>query len=688
MTNYFGTYFGYKLKKCRAQIVIFTILNFIGTIMVALTMKKYFAETRTIAEASQDSPFIINTFSGFLTPVIFCAIVSVIMIVVTTARSFKIYHNRAAMDTLGCLPLSYGQRFWGDLLSGLTVNFISFIPFVIISIFILNSAKPDVNFIVESGFKYFSGFNKIPDMLIKVMIMLMIVYIGIYAVTVFVSSACGKLGTSVVFSLIMIAVLPGIFMSYGDFFFSFVKGADWTEEMAGSVGMLPPLGPIIMLCMNYNSTVGFDIKLITDRPIFLIINLIITALFIVGAYFIGKRRKAERVGQGFVYNSVHQVLSLTLAAMLIGVFSYKYKSENGFADILMIALFSFLIYGALELAQSKSFKGFGKTVLKYAAVFAVCFTFLTVIKNTASFNCYKKLPKESEVKQVYISGDYFGNNFFVNKGFYYRSEESISKVLDKHREMLENEKIYTGNSLEITYSLNNGDKLKREYGFPSSVTPNPLKDFSDEVFKLDKFHAVDMELLESEDFSDIRIEYVANSYDENGNKLNLPEGFIRGDKLAEFAKLLRYDIENNLGEEKDVDRTGTVFINKVGTNKSEIYIVYKSFKQTVDFLKNPDNLGKTRNEDNGKEKIFDIKLSKPHNGNGIRMYEISSNTDDEDLKKFLSFIEIMDSSDDNYSQFFDIYDRKNMHISYGVKRENEVAAMEAFAKYFSKHYAD
>ncbi len=688
MTNYFGTYFGYKLKKSRVQIVIFAILNFIGTILVALIMKKYFADTRTTLKSANGSMIIINSFSEFMAPIILCVIASIIMIVITMARSLKFYYDQAAMDTLGCLPLSYSQRFWGDFLSGLTVNFVSYIPFMIISIFIVNSTKPDIDLMMESGFDYFSGFNKIPNLFIKIIIMFVLVYIGVYAVTMFVSSACGKLGTSIVFSAIILVVLPGIFMLYGDFFFSFVKGADWTKEIADSIGMLPPLGPIVMMCMNYNSTVGFDIKLIIDKPIFLIINIIITALFIVGAYFIGKRRKSERVGNGFVYDSVHSVLSLTLAVMLIGVFSYKYNSDNGFAGILLTALFSFLVYGALELAQKKSFKGFGKTALRYAAVFAVCFAFLTVIKSTHSFNYYKKLPKESNIKEIHISGEYFGDNFYVNEGFNYRSEKSISRVLEEHKNMLENPNIFTGNSLEITYSLNNGNKITRKYGFSKPDTLNPLKAFSDEVIKLDKFSAQNMELLESEDFSDIRIEYNAFSYDDNGNKLNLPEGFIRGDKLAEFTKLLRYDIENNFNNEKDADKTGNVSIRKVGTNKSEFYEIFVTYKQTIDFMKNPDNFGSAEDADNDEEKIFQIKLSKPYDGDGIRMNGISSKTDDEDLKKFLSYIEIMDSSDDNYSSFFNINDMKKMYISYGVKKENEDAAMEMFARYFRKHYAD
>ena len=109
MTNYFGTYFGYKLKKSRVQIVIFAILNFIGTILVALIMKKYFADTRTTLKSANGSMIIINSFSEFMAPIILCVIASIIMIVITMARSLKFYYDQAAMDTLGCLPLSYSQ---------------------------------------------------------------------------------------------------------------------------------------------------------------------------------------------------------------------------------------------------------------------------------------------------------------------------------------------------------------------------------------------------------------------------------------------------------------------------------------------------------------------------------------------------------------------------------------------------
>lgn len=233
----FVKYFLYKLDRRKSSIIIFAILNFLSTIMPCIILSNNIKK----GIRSNANIFYLMTVS---------AVICMIMITRTTVKSLKIYHDRAVMDTLGCLPLSYGERFWGDLLSCICENFISLVPFSIISLIITNSIKSVMREI--SGTDMLSYVETyIPDMLSKLIIILIFVYIGIYAVTTFITSCCGKFGSSVLFSFVAMAVPPGIFTAYANYFFSFVTGADTYKEITLNVGMMPPFGVIFALAFHF-----------------------------------------------------------------------------------------------------------------------------------------------------------------------------------------------------------------------------------------------------------------------------------------------------------------------------------------------------------------------------------------------------------------------------------------------------
>ncbi len=692
-TNGFGKYFGFKLKKRRAQLFVFAVLNFLTTILPAIIFKNMISGMREYANRNFDGEHSDVSYEFFIMIMFLSVAISVIMIIVTTARSLKLYYNRPAMDTLCSLPVSYSQRFWGDFLSGLFVNFITYIPFFGISLLITLSAKSDVEYL--AGLKEsirFSNYEPLMYLLIKVIIMIIIVYLGVYVMTTFVSSACGKLSSSIVFSVILMVVLPGIFISYADFFYSFVIGTEYTKEIMSAIGMLPPFGPLVALKMDFEQNY-FGAETLIDQPICLIINLVLTVSFAVGAYFIGKYRKAERVGQGFVYESVHQVLSLTLSVMLIGAFSFKYNSEEGVVGIFLIALFSFLVYGALELAQKKSFKGFGITVLKFVGTFAVCFAFLTAIKNTNAFNYSKKLPNESSVKEIVVSGEYFARETC------YRADESIKGVFEEHKKLLDEPSLstgsgYDGEGLTIQYILNSGKVFQRNYNAPKTDTGDPIRDFTRNVQKLKSSDMGSYGLMESKDFTNIRAKFDLRptDYDENGKAVypNFPQGNILPEKTEELAKLLRYDLENNYNANdgrynSEIKTLGEVDFSRIDGEEFEAwdnyFNIYETYEKTVEFLKNPDNYGDSQPDVNSEKNYF---VSCKTVDNSIRLViseNLTSNSDNANVKEFLKYIEMRENGKDElYSELFRIHDLNNQFVEYGIRKENEKAAIEAFIK--------
>ncbi|MDE6727555.1 MAG: hypothetical protein K2J80_06400 [Oscillospiraceae bacterium] len=600
------------------------------------------------------------------------------MIIITTARSLKLYHNRAAMDTLGSLPLSYGDRFWGDFLSRMAANFISLVPFSVIA-FILNIAlKKPIRILSNEDNYFYLNYGSLPSMMNGLLITIIIVYIGVYAATMLISSCCGKCGSAIMFSFIAIVVLPGIFTTYGDYFFSNVIGADPNAEIVESVGMLPPLGPLFSIIIALSN--GKDIIFVTEQPLCLVIFLLLTAAMIAGAYFIGKRRRAEMVGESFVFRSVHHVISLTLIVMMIGTFSSNLSFENGVKGFLYVLLITFVIYFILEFSQTKSFKGFWKILLRFASVFTICVAFLSVIRSTNSFGAYKNLPSRESIKEVKISGKYFyteSNGINKEKEYVFRAVESVSGILEEHAKLLQNDNIAKGYQLKITYYLKSGRKMTREYGISGS--DDPIKRLSDAVKELPDYTLGSLGVLDHSDFTDYKARFGAYQND-------MQEGYIRSDKIAELAELLRYDIENNYSEGNPTGYmqffTGEDF-NGYDMNKG-FFRIYESYEKSLAFLKDPNNY---RSADNN-NKITGYFFSFEDWSSSDEAIRVLVSVDDtsEAAKELLSYIKPRSGNSSN-SRFY-IRAVGERYSDYEIDPENTAAALKAMYTLFREKYAN
>lgn len=682
----FGKYFRYKLGKRKSSVIVFAILNFLSTIMPCVILSSYYNNAKKEIEANQGGWFYVAEYSRFAYYLMVAsAVICMIMITITTVKSLKFYYNRAVMDTLGCLPLSYGERFWGDLLSNICANFISLVPFSIISLIMTNNIKSVRRKILEMGEPYFVEAD-MPGMLSTLIFILIFVYIGIYAVTTFVSSCCGKFGSAVLYSFVTMAIPSGIFAAYANYFFSFVIGADVYNEIGSNVSMLPPFGVIISIVMHLidpsiEDASKYDFGYITERPHCLIVSIIITAAFIVGAYFIGKKRRAEKTGEEFMFRSVHRILSLLLVAMIIGVASSNFSKEKGILGVLFVLLISFLIHIILELSQNKKLKGFWKSVLGFAAVFGACFAFLTIIKTTNSFNYYKKLPSEGSITEIRISGEYFYTGMSSNddKGYIYKSKDSISEILSEHKKLLMSDEIKTGSKLNITYITKGGGKFIRRYSVENDS--EAIKNFSKNVKALEEFDPDILGILNNSDFSGMTA-----YFDRFHNNMDMPFGIIRDDKINELAELLRYDIENHYFA--DSHAIGYLEFWEKQANKHntplEVYRISEEYEDTVKFLNNRDNYFNL-----GEDSPASYNINYWTNGAEETLSNILISVSEEDTseyaKELLFYIEAKNSTDE-YSPNIRISDNNGLS-GYGVRIENENAAIKAMLKLFREKYA-
>lgn len=673
----FRKYFFYKLSKRKRSIIFFGLLNFLAVLLPSILINITFRSVLEIIEQEAFYGANVVDFSWIALLTIAAAVpISIVMITATTISSFRIYHNRADMDTLGCLPVSYRERFWGDLLSGIVSNFVSFVPLFLISLIMIEDMKKPM-FSALDGY-YFYDYLLTLRILKDLGITLLFVYLGVYAVTAFVCSCCGKKGSSVLYSFVMMAVLPGIYTVYGSHLFSYVLGMDTYYEIMKNVCMLPPFGPIVSLLMSneYRGNLPVDPKycMLGENPFFLVVYLLITAAFIAGAYFIGKRRRAENVGESFVFKSAYHALTLIFMVTLIGASKVGYSNMMDDSGIQWVMLLSFIVYAALEISHNKGFKGFWKTAVRFAAVFGVCFAFFAVVEKTNAFNMYKKIPSEGSIKEVRVSGKYFYTPWASNEGtreYILDTRDSVSGILSEHKSLLESDNIQTGDELKVVYVMKTGQEVMRLYSVRNAETDDVIKSFSDAAKQLPDFDFGDLGFIDEPDLS----KYTVSVINRHTN-----EKFVRDDKLERLAEILRYDIENNysnVGPGQNTEGHLRITEKNKKHDFSNDYLIFPSYTGTIEFLNDPDNVT-TETESNDIDTYF---FNYRNDNFAVRVY-VSTEDTRAAAKELLSYIKPVSESD-TYDNKKDVLIKSDLTgIRYTIDPANKEAVIKAMIALF------
>lgn len=697
--NCFKKYFCYKLSGQNTHIVVYAILNFIAVLLPCLLIADPFIKfANSIPDednvnffsgnSEMEGVLAVNISFAYLC-IIAASLISFVILTIMTVSSFKYYYSRAAMDTLGCLPLSYKERFWGDYLSELCAYLISYLPFMIISLLItasMNAVAFKMNDI------YYSDF---PKFLQQSMIMGLLIYISIHAVTAFIVSCCGKFSSSVTFSIIAMLIIPGLFIAYGMTGFSSVPGVNIMSTILNSVAMLPPLGYIVsQAIMFFADQFGFNgieykFDTIINSPINTVIFLLITAAFIIGAYFVGKRRKAEKVGQSFVVNAVYHAISLMLVAVIIVLTVFFSLSEGDVSDIgILLKSFglSFIVYFALEISRKKNFKGIWKTLLRYAGAFAVSLGALIITKNTDGFGLTYRLPSSENVTEICVIGDYFygtyDSDYFEKNTIIFRADEAISGILDEHKKLLDRaDELSTGEMIKIIYKLNNGSEVTRSYDCSSNC--DAIKIFSENIKKLPVFQNASLGFLDAPVYDELEI--IIERSDENGGKLSK---VVRPEKAEEFIKLLKFDLENNYfkDEDQNYNMLGRVLIYSGGRLKN-VYHIMTNYTQIPAFLDNNNNFA--RADEMKKAERYDIVFHSIDDSALNYMYVfVYVNDESYTAKELLSYIETVEDVSEEYSDVLLVDDHNNSHtVTYGIRKKNEKAAVKAMLTLFREKNA-
>ncbi|MCH5204344.1 MAG: hypothetical protein J1F03_06325 [Oscillospiraceae bacterium] len=607
--SFFGKYFLHKFSSLRGFLAASSVLAIAGipTLMTMIEIYvgqivKYAEDGSIFVEESNESAAMIMSAGVYCMLWMLVALAaSAALALVVPIVSFNYYNNRALTDTIGSLPLTYSQRFWGDFLAGFTVSvapFLVCIPYI----FIVSEN------VIPSGVQQFEAYLPLPGFIEKYTFLFAVILASAYTFSTLIVSCCGKAGSAVFYSLVGMMLIPGTAAFYTAFVSSGAVGVPAETAFFESIGVIVPFGLVPDVYVFWfklgNSLFNEFESLMNLRPVEYVIMLLLTAVYAAAAYYLGKYRKTERIGRDFVYESIYSVMSVIF---ITAIFGFVFWADSTSVTHIMLVIgvgVGLLVYLGLELSHTRSFKKLPKAMIKYAVICAVCFGFFGITKLTDSFGISDIVPSADEILRVEINGKYFFS--YDKQGVVYDDRSAIESIVSEHKKLLSDKsRLATGQEISITYKLKNGLEIHRQYydqfHFSEGGEEDTVKTMSDAILALPSSDSNAYGVLGSEDYSDLSFfgdYYIVTELDPTeAGVYSLPQHFlfrINPSKTEEFKQILLNDLKSHYFGSYYMyggGHVGSVVASytRNGIKYEEAYTIIEDYEETFAFILNPEN---------------------------------------------------------------------------------------------------
>lgn len=700
--SFFKEYFRHKLNTLKGFNITFAIMNFFVTTISALVLLISCIAIRNEALGYDTNYYRDYVLSYWMMGILFLTFIAEnIVIMIMAAVNMRSCHSRSAMDTIGGLPLTVKQRFFGDFLSGLasfaSTFFIGCIPAFIMMAVIQFKIFPELYAAkLANGGTYTISYydDKFVLLGFLVGITMFICLAAAYSIACFVTSCCGRLNTSIIFTFVVTAAIPLIFGTYGAYILNNSTGVTG-DDYINAVNMFPPVGTIyhVFYSLVHSLLADFEFAVRTPKVIVMLAFVILPAL---GAYLVSKKRKAEGVDKPFIHKSAYTVVTFLISVTACGLILANISVP---AFVFPVFVFTVAACIFIEYIRSHSKRTFWKGLVRFVISAAVCVGFALLVHGTDGFAVGKKLPDENKIEAVSFTGDYF-----YNKG--YRSEaiddrNVISKVLSEHKKIIDNSDKFIAagspwwgwdsydKSLTIVYDMKNGSSISRLYLSCDEEGSRLIEDFGKSLLEMPEvYNRTTLGTIGNPDLSCVKIEYCY--YDEDYMKQYF---VIKESAHDEFISCLREDFLNRSTRYEDnIARNRKYidyfYINASGSIESITVDLRESDVKTHAFLSDPDNFGTQISVTIDENASYYVGYYADGFDAEADVYATLSAhfyPDSAAKRELASYFETEYTTDGDYSDKF--------HIECGgkylkIKTENEHAALTAFINIIKEQQAE
>ena len=495
----FGTYFLYKLRTIRPLIIlnaIFALLSYplVGGILVPYAsnymeleaLREQLRQSNTNFNYYEDPVYQVlrdrsDVLEGLLIMAVIIGVIMLIGMFIMSygilAKSFRWLYRKTIVDMDYSLPVSDDTRFFGDLLASFAGSLVphliaiftgSILWRVFANIMLGNEAEME---------EYAELMNSlIPEQLMYTGLFSCIMFM---AFSLFVMSLCGRSAEAHIYPFVITGVVPLIHVicmlivlvnTYG-----YEMSGDITSEFR-SIAATSPLG-LIFMSIFYLFDGDIDSPMAFKAPMFNggigIVALLITIGLFVAAYFLIRKRRAERVGSPYVFGIVKPAIPavVTFAAVscfMLGIFvvlrdAEEYSYTPSVVGIVMaMVIITFIMYVIMELISGKGFKKFHITLLKYIVTMAASILICFGLHISNGFGLANYVPDVEDVQSV--TYEVYSNRNNPNKGFVVTEPENIKLITELHRDIpKERQTDEHSRHISIEYTMKDGGTVSRMY---------------------------------------------------------------------------------------------------------------------------------------------------------------------------------------------------------------------------------
>ncbi len=494
--NFAKHYFINGLSKCSQIAVVCLILHLIS---FPVTLGIY-----TVAEYTKSATLEDTAVVFYVLSVIFSAI-AIGAGVMMAIGNFSYLHRKYESDTYYSLPLSNKQRFWCDYFSGLASYIV---PVVIaqittfcVSLFTMHFL-PDMKKIEAIGYETSLG-----NVILKIYALAIVLMIMFYTVTVLACVLCGNIVETILSTILLNCIVPGIIALLGFITFNKVQVINWADMILPLLGKTSPAGGIITFL--YNSTIIGDRVFQTGYFLkFIMWILFFTVIYAGFGFLLYKKRKAEAVSKPYVFKGYYYTLVSCITFAICSIIPVE--TVTLIVPMIIVATVMYMIF---EMISNRGFKNLKSAFLRNFATIACSLVVIALLNTSWGFGAAQKLPDADDVESV--SFDYI-NAVTRYYGYYsdeicpieYTDKDIIKLVSSVHEQSVKDMGLkraienysfdydqnamyeeQTDNYYKVTYTLKNGKVVTRNlYLSPDEIYKlteiETTKQYVDNILKI------------------------------------------------------------------------------------------------------------------------------------------------------------------------------------------------------------
>lgn len=657
--GFFGKYLLYRIDTLKGNLLICAALNLFGLPFFALGHLQISA-AQLNGTASNDNFFLYATFCGNLS-----VYVMILAAVIGAALSFSYCNKKEWTDTLGVLPLTHKERFWGDFLGGYITNVAPFIPSAIIAVIMFAVVHKNYSVIaIHSG-------EPVEDhigFIIGLSLTLFFVYTFCYIISVLVTSIFGRLIFAELFSMVGVIVFTLLIMGISGTFINEMPGVPAAHRDTCYAMPLGPLfGEVGESLYKTGAFAGwgytgmeFSSGFLILNPLNILIFIVFAAALIALSYYINKTRKQERVGRIIAHGAAYRGLQLVSGAAAIMFTASLNSGKDLIPSIYIGTAIGAVVVIVLEILRLPRAKEILKTIVGYMGTFACCFWLCMLFRNTRAFGLryIKTAPEQVEYINVSVSSYYKSTDY---SEYYKITEQSdIRQLTESHNTTLGTygNLIKTGDDYVLEYKLTNGETLRR--GYDSKIgKSNPIPYMLDNVRSLEGYPKALCGFMTDGS----TIESCSAALEGAYGAIEVPT-----DKLEEFLGILTSEVIEKYS--KNAAGCGSAGVGVAGEYGGYIVniSIQNDFTKTIEYLRALDNA----NEDKEDMRAFTIEL-RYGNALNLNICVYKKDLEDELVKELFSFLGQGSAPKSEISQKITIDSTNSINYYVPSDKEKDVA---------------